>query len=318
LFEKLESVALFLSPEEAVTVLLELVSRTPGFDISNLVNALKKNISTSDISGSLAVRAIASLCRIGSLTRYDRHLLFKRGLDRVSDRYISILAMSLYCMSGRGELDPKFVRAICEKNLRNLITKDVSMDVSVRAGYALMGLVGSEAVSSEQLKIWITSLDLANVSFETRNQLVEMILASSYDVEASELISIHVKDEKERLLKDPVVAQVMEILDLENFFDMKDMQCSLPVLAGGNGVFEGVVFDVDSYSNPCSRKIRGKIAEKFGVNYKVVDPISWFAATDKSLYLDSLARDEQAVDQVDRPEAKKTPFFGYIRKIDLK
>jgi hypothetical protein len=147
-----------------------------------------------------------------------------------------------------------------------------------------------------------------------------MALLSGIDIDA-ELISNHFVVEQEALLKDPIVGQVMEILGVADFVQ----EGGLPLIPGP----DGIVFDVDSYTNPCSRLMRSRIAEKSGIKYKVVDPLSWSASEDKKAYLDALVVSDQVfgmtssiqtggdIQRID-PEAPKTPFFGYIRKIDLK
>jgi hypothetical protein len=90
----------------------------------------------------------------------------------------------------------------------------------------------------------------------------------------------------------------------------------------------GVVLDCDSLFNPFSRVVRSKVAEKLGLKYRVIDPISWLAADDKAEYLENLCSNEfvfacdslvqTGADVRQDPDQPKSPFFGYIRKIDLK
>jgi len=335
LTQKLVPLTPMLSPSDAANLLVALVSQSPSSPlIYSLIEGLKKNLlNTESLNADTALKTISALGRIGSITRESRRLVIKNGMDRMVDEKISILGMGLHACNipnlenEEEKFDPKFVRAIDEAKLKQIVMTSRSVTARIRAAHSLAVKGGCEDyINQELVKQFISKISRGD--FESVNQLVELsyLVYDTHDAmpdAVTSLISMHATMERERLLKDPVVDEVMKFFNISDFSDMKEGQCLLPVIRVGD-----VMYDIDSYANACTRRLRGKLAtEKFGLKYRVIDPLSWQHASglDKKEYLDSLLDNVfglttplQTGGDIRVDETPKTPFFGYIRKNDLK
>jgi hypothetical protein len=313
---RLSEIAPLLSSTESVHVLVEVVSGNPSSEIfGSLLSDLKRNILAAEtLDPRLIARAITALARIGALTSQFRGLVSKSQLSRLSESEMSILRMALYTanpptVDDEEKFDPKFLPVISrQKTLDSLI--------NMYSGFAKNGALTDQQMDS------LTSQSDSVKNFAQFTMWIELMLLSSRPIDEAKLEE-YVSMESQQLLNDPFVKQVMEELGVSELSRMSD-SCPLLVVQKN----DQFVLDIDSYTNPVTRVMRSKIAENLGLEYRVIDPLSWIASEDKAEYIRNLC-DGDSVFACNTPvqsgadtrhdrELPKAPFFGYIRKIDLK
>ena len=322
--DRIAQIAPLITPEESVIILVELASRNPPSNsVLPLVTDLKRNIlSAENLSPRLIARAITALARIGALTSQFRGIVTKAKLASLPESEMSVLRVAVYTANPPNvedevqKFDAKFLRAINKQ-------KPV---LSIQDVYTGIARGGSEILSDESTRSMyekigkkFENLKCTDENFHEFTMFVESSVLIADAVVPPEFVSY----ETSRLGEDPFVQEVMKFFEVENFSPMSD-KCALPVIKHVNDT----VIDIDSFENPLTRFVRSKIAEKLGLKYRIIDPLSWYAASNKEEYMQNICENDSAfscdcavqtgADLRHDPERPKAPFFGYIRKIDLK
>ena len=321
---RLADIAPLVTPDESVLILLEIASRNPlSTSVPSLITDLKKNILAAEsMDPRLIARAITALARIGALTNQYRGLVTKTRLSSLSESEMSILRMAIYTATPPSveeeeqRFDAKLLRAVNRR-------KSTS---SLRDIYTAVARGGPEALTDETVKNCWEKVSTQFVDTECTDENFSewtMFVESTLLVSEGYVPEKYAQMESQKLVSDELVQNVMKSLGVETLSIMSDA-CRLPVIARVNDV----VIDIDSYENPLTRFVRSKIAEKLGLKYRVIDPLSWSVAQDKQKYIEHLCENESVfacnlpvqtgADLRHDPEQPKPPFFGYIRKIDLK
>lgn len=314
----------FMTLPEVSQLLLEVVSLSPTEFTHEIVSASKLRVLSG--AARLNIRAIVALGRIGALDDRARSLLGSTKRTKFSDRDLVMIANSLYCQPAKDE-------SIClnlekfnglkniEADLVRVVESEKSEpDLRVLAAYALVAKRGGTDGIESLLEIFSQS-DIPGLPFDIRLRLVELIVLAEGGT-SQPVIAQTLAEERELLLSDPVVTDVMAHFACESFAPMVTLP--FPVLYANE-----IAFDVDSYSNACNRSIRALIAQKNGIKYKVIDSLSWRNASDKSAYITELMEadsyslcntaTQMGADMVRiEEEQPRKPYFAYVRKNDLK
>ena len=304
---QLSLLAPLLSASESVSSLVSLASIPPTSAVhASIVSRLKDGIQIAELTPSQRTHAVAALARMGVLTSRCRGLVFKNQLTRVSSAELTQLGLAL--LTNISDLKPEFFPSV-KSGLKSICRrKNTPIDLLVRAHYAL-----GECEESLLAKA------LPSLPLETRMQLVELrFLFPEISLRDTffEFQKVTLQDELSLLRSDPVAREVAACTGQSWGSSMSD-SCALPCLH-----HKGVALDVDSLWVSQNRFIRARIAEKLGIKYRVVDSLAWAGSEDKETFLTNLVEGEEVFsrtldeDRIENPS--KPPYFGYVRKIDLK
>jgi hypothetical protein len=316
----------FMTISEVSQLLVEVVSLPPSEFTHEIVSASKLRVFSGAVR--LNVRAIVALGRIGALDDRARSLLGSTKRTKFSDRHLVMIANSLYCQPAKDESIclniEKFsgLKDIEADLVRVVESEESEPDLRVLAAYALVAKRGGTDGIESFIEFFSQS-DIAGIPFDIRLRLVELIVLAGGDT-SQPVIAQTLAEEKELLLSDPVVTDVMAHFACGSFAPMDTLP--FPVLFANE-----IAFDIDSYSNACNRSVRSSIAQKNGIKYKVIDSLSWRNASDKSAYITELmeadsytlcnSATQMGADMVridPEEEQPRKPYFAYVRKNDLK
>jgi hypothetical protein len=316
----------FMTLPEVSQLLLEVVSLSPSEFTHEIVSASKLRVLSGAVE--LNIRAIVALGRIGALDDRARSLLGSTKRTKFSDRDLVMIANSLYCLPAKEEsiclnLEKFSGLKDVEADLVRVVESEESEpDLRVLAAYALVAKRGGTDGIESFIEFFSQS-DIAGIPFDIRLRLVELIVLAGGDT-SQPVIAQTLAEEKELLLSDPVVTDVMTQFACDSFAPMDTLP--FPVLFANE-----IAFDIDSYSNACNRRVRALTAQKNGIKYKVIDSLSWRNASDKSTYITELmeadsytlcnSATQMGADMVrvdPGEEQPRKPYFAYVRKNDLK
>ena len=331
LLNRIVRVAPLMPPSEAagaLTVLCSVNPRSPAHAAA--LSQLKLNVVRSEKPGRQLISvALASLGRIGAMTRSLSAILFKHGLDRMSAHDISVMAAGILTSPVAIEEDQrlnthfvKFLNSELKSVVENASKGDLS--TAVRAVYA--GSNMTKLVSEETVKTLFerSTSSEACLSEETRTQIVEISLMFPQVAKSNELSSLiydTVVAERAAMSSDPLVQAVMQHFKVTELSSWSD--AGLPVIQVGE-----TFIDIDLLSRATSRSVRAALASKEGLKYKVIDGLSWYSLETGresaiSEWMDEdkpfwNVTDVQSAKDMEKPEKSPTPFFTYVRKIDLR
>ena len=315
-----------MTPSQAAQSLVYLCSiDAVSENYFKAVSAIVANIlSCGKLSRGDTVKAVASLGRIGAMSKRCRGLLTKTRLDTLSDEAISIVTAAITTSPTTGDDEEKLDTSqlkIFKSDLKNILDRidSAKFTTIVRAVYGSVML--GEIVSEEKIARLFKKVGDIDLPEETRVQLCELALLFP-GVERGEMVSSLIRsqiDSEKRSFEDSRIGQeVMKFFEADTISSLGET--GLPAIRIGEKFI-----DVENLRNPCTRKIRSKIAENLGLKYKVVDSLSWFSGTPEErkewLESDDVFMNNSAVHtgkNMEVPKIENVPHFQYVRKIDLR